>query len=211
MNEVTRILSAIEQGDSRGGRATPAPGLRRAAQARRPETGAARSPARRSRPPPWSTRPTCGSSAHERPGLGRPRATSSPPPPRRCGASSSRPPAASGAGSAAAASPASTSTPSNPPPPGPSPRPPGPRRGPRPARGQRAPGRRAGQAPLLRRPDRRGGRARPGHLAPNGRQRLGLRPGLARHGPPRRGLNVALGRDSADFVARFGRHARIGG
>ena len=35
MNDVTRILSAIEQGDPRGRRAAPAAGLRRAAPARR--------------------------------------------------------------------------------------------------------------------------------------------------------------------------------
>ena len=40
MNDVTRILSAIEQGDPQGGRAAPAAGLRRAAQAGRPEAGA---------------------------------------------------------------------------------------------------------------------------------------------------------------------------
>ena len=46
------------------------------------------------------------------------------------------------------------------------------------------------EAPLLRRPDRRGGRAAAlGIIAANGRQRLGLRPGLARRRPPRRGLN----------------------
>src|SRR5262249_8306524 len=76
--------------------------------------------------------------------------------------------------------------------PGAVPTPPRARRGPRPIRGHRAPGRGGGQAPLLCRPDRRRGRGRPRHLAPNGRRRLGLRTGLARQRPPRRALNAAV-------------------
>ena len=65
MGDVTRILSAIERGD-RGRRAAPAPGLRRAAQAGRPAAGARERRARRSRPRRWSTRRTCGWSAPSR-------------------------------------------------------------------------------------------------------------------------------------------------
>src|SRR5262249_12433802 len=50
--------------------------------------------------------------------------------------------------------------------------------------------------PLLRRPDRCGGRGGPRHLAPNGRCGLGLRAGLARHRPPRRGLNAVVEENS---------------
>ena len=63
MNEVTRILSAIEQGDPQAAeQLLPLvyDELRRLAAA---EAGAARRPARRSRPRPWSTRRTSGWSA----------------------------------------------------------------------------------------------------------------------------------------------------
>ena len=58
-------------------------------------------------------------------------------------------------------------------------------RGPRqPGEARPAPGR-AGQAPLLRRPDDRGGRRGPGRLHVHGRERLGVRPLLAPPGDGR--------------------------
>ena len=110
MNDVTRILSAIEQGDPQAAERLLPAGLRRAAQAGRPAGWPRRSPARRSRPPPWSTRPTSGWSAPTEPGAGTAAATSSPPRPRRCAASWSTTPAARRARSAAAAAGASSST-----------------------------------------------------------------------------------------------------
>ena len=86
-----------------GGRAAPAAGLRRAAQAGRRRGWRRRSRGRRSRPRPWSTRPTSGWSRARRPSGGTAAATSSPRRPRRCAASSSRTPAASGPRSTAAA------------------------------------------------------------------------------------------------------------
>ena len=93
-----------------GRRAAPAAGLRRAAQAGRPEAGPARSPARRSRPRPWSTRPTSGWSGADDARTGTAGATSSPRRPRPCAASSSRTPAARRPPRPAAAASGSTST-----------------------------------------------------------------------------------------------------
>ena len=95
MNEVTRILDAIEQGDPRAA-AQLLPlvydELRRlAAAAGWPR----RSRARRSSRRPWSTRRTCAWSARRASGTGTAAATSSPPRPRPCAASWSRTPAAS--------------------------------------------------------------------------------------------------------------------
>ena len=149
-------------------RAAAAAGLRRAAPAGGRRSWRRRSPARRSRPRPWSTRRTCGWWTPTRPSTGTAAATSSPPPPRPCGASSSNRPAASAAASAAAGTGARR-----------------PRRSIDAGRwtaadddllaldealdqlAARRPGRRrAGQAPLLRRPDRWSEAAeRPGHLA----------------------------------------------
>ena len=87
-------------GRPRGRRAAPAPGLRRAAQARRPEAGAgeARPDAPGHRPGPRGLPPARG---RRRTPAGTAAATSSPPPPRPCAASSSTPPAARPAPSAA--------------------------------------------------------------------------------------------------------------
>ena len=72
MSDVTRLLDAAAAGD-RQAAADLLPlvydELRKLAAARH---GRRRSPARPSRPPPWSTRPTCGWSADQQ--LGRPRA-----------------------------------------------------------------------------------------------------------------------------------------
>ncbi len=65
MSDVTPS-SAIEQGDPHAAERAAAAGLRRAAQARRRAGWPRRSPARRSRPPPWSTRRTSGWSAASR-------------------------------------------------------------------------------------------------------------------------------------------------
>ena len=162
-----------------GGRAAPAPGLRRAAQARRPAAGAgeARPDAPGHRPGPRGVPPA--GRTPTRPGAGTAAATSSPPRPRPCAASSSRTPAASGGSKRgggrrrvdlddvdlAAEAPPRTCWPWT-----------------RPSTRLAAedpPGGRAGQAPLLRRPVRRGGRRGPRHLRRDRRPPLGLRPGLA--------------------------------
>ena len=178
MNDVTRILSAIEQGDPQAAEELLPlvyDELRRLAGRGWPR----RSRGRRSRPRPWSTRPTSGWSMARRPSGGTAAATSSPRRPRRCAASSSRTPAASGPRSTAAgcerldlddvdiAAPA-------------------------PSEDllaldealdearSRGPGQgRARQAPLLRRADRGGGRERPRDLPHNGPTLLALRQGLA--------------------------------
>ena len=93
-----------------GGRGAPAARLRRAPAARRSRGSPRRSRGRRSRPRPWSTRPTSGSSTARRPSGGTAAATSSPRRPRRCAASSSRTPAASGPRSTAAGWSGRTST-----------------------------------------------------------------------------------------------------
>ena len=158
MNDVTRILSAIEQGDPQGGRAAPAAGLRRAPQARRAEAGAGEAradapghgPGPRGLPPAGRRRggPAAGTAA----------ATSSPPRPRRCAASSSRTPAASEPRSTAGGWSVSDLDDIDIAAPAPSDGPPGPGRGPGEAR-SRGPGQGpAREAPLLRRADRGGGR-----------------------------------------------------
>ena len=85
MNGVTRILSAIEQGDPKAA-ADLLPlvydELRKLAAARL----AMRNRARPSNRPRWSTRRTSGWSGTGAGRLGR-RGTSSPPPPRRCAGS----------------------------------------------------------------------------------------------------------------------------
>ena len=94
MNEVTRILSAAQQGDA-GAAAQLLPlvydELRKCAAQRL----AGRSPAKRFRRPPWSTKPISAWSTRPRIATGTIAATSSPPRPRRCGGSSSRTSAAS--------------------------------------------------------------------------------------------------------------------
>ena len=94
MNDVTRILSAIEPGDPRRP-SSSCPWSTTSCASWRRSGWPRRSRGRRSRPPPWSTRPTCGWSAGRQPGGGTAAATSSPPRPRRCGGSSSTEPAAS--------------------------------------------------------------------------------------------------------------------
>ena len=59
MNEVTRILSAIEQGDPQAAEQL-LPLVYDELRNWRRRNSPTRSPARRSRPPPWSTRPTSG-------------------------------------------------------------------------------------------------------------------------------------------------------
>ena len=96
-----------------------------------------------------------------------------------------RPPQAAAASTAAAGG-ASTSTTPTSPVDAPAGRPPRPRRGPGPA-GRRGPaGGRAGQAPLLRRPDRRGGRRGPRHLAAQRPTATGPTPGPGSIGELRR-------------------------
>ena len=59
MTELTRILSAIEQGDPRAAEQI-LPLVYEELRELRPRGWPGSSPARRSRPRPWSTRPTCG-------------------------------------------------------------------------------------------------------------------------------------------------------
>ena len=162
------------------GRRRPAPArLRRAAEARRRADGrgVARPHAPADRPGPRGVPPA----RRRRPTQtgGTAAATSSPPPPRPCAASSSRPPAASTAREARRRpSTASTSTPSIAGRPGPRRRPRSPWTRPSTRLAADEPrGGRAGQAPLLRRPDRRGGRRRPRHLAADRRPATGRTPG----------------------------------
>ena len=60
MNDVTRILSAIEQGDPKAAEQLLPLVYDELRAAGRPEAGPGEARARRSRPRPWSTRPTCG-------------------------------------------------------------------------------------------------------------------------------------------------------
>ena len=101
MNEVTRILDAIGQGDaSATGQLLPLvyDELRRLAAQRMAQEKPGQTFSRR----PWSTRHTCAWSVMARSGTGTAAATSSPPRPRPCAGSSSRTPAASGGASMAA-------------------------------------------------------------------------------------------------------------
>ena len=180
MNDVTRILSAIEQGDPQAAERLLPAGLRRAAHAGRAAAGPGEA---RPDPPGHGPGPRglpAPGRPGERSGPGTAAATSSPPPPRRCAASSStgRAPQAAEAGR-------------RPPPPRAGPgRPPGGRRARpttcspstrrstgSPARPRRRP--RLVKLRLLRRPDGRAGRRGPGHRPPHRRARLGLRPHLA--------------------------------
>ena len=82
MNDVTRILTAIEQGDGQAaGQLLPLvyDELRKLAAARM----AAENPGHTLTPPPWSTRRTCVSSATS---TSTTAATSSPPRRKQCGA-----------------------------------------------------------------------------------------------------------------------------
>ena len=131
MNDVTRILSAIEQGDPKAAERAPAAGLRRAAQAGRPAAGPGEArpdapghgPGPRGVPPAGRTPRT--------PGLGQPRpllrrrGRGHAPHPRRERPPQGEPRSAAGAGSG------STSTRPSSPTDEPRRRPAGPRRGPR--------------------------------------------------------------------------------
>ena len=182
MSEVTRILSAIEQGDPQAAGATPAAGLRRAAPAGRRSSWPRRQPGqtlqatalvheaylrlvgRASRPSDWDSRGhffAAAAEAMRRILVERARRKRRPQARRR---------------TRRAARPRRH----RPRPGAPRRRPARPRRGPRPAR-RRGPAQgRAGQAPLLRRPD-----PRPRPPPPSGISRahrrppLGLRPRLA--------------------------------
>ena len=157
-DDVTRILSAIEQGDPQAAEQLLPAGLRRAAQAGRPAAGPgeARADAPGHGPGPRGLPPA--GRRRGRPGAGTAAATSSPPRPRRCAASSSRTPAASGRRSTAGGRDAVDLDEAELAPPSPRRGPARPRRGPDAARRPRTRQGRAGQAPLLRRPDHRGGR-----------------------------------------------------
>ena len=158
MNDVTRMLSAIERGEARAAEEFLPLVYDELQAAGGGEARPRRSRVRRSRQPPWSTRRTCGWSDPSPTGPGTGGGTSSPPPPRRCGASWSTERAGSGASNEVAADyritldlartgftrararPAGAGRGIDPP------------RRPRPSQG------RAGQAPLLRRADSSAGR-----------------------------------------------------
>ena len=175
-------------GRTGGGRPAAATGLRRVAPLAA-QSWRMKRRGRRSRPRPWSTKRICASSAVTRPSRGTVVATSSPPLPRPCAASWSKTPAAAAASNAAAATFATTSTTCN------WPRragrgPAGPGRRPESARRGRSGQGRAGQAPLLRGHDHRGGGRRPRHFVRHRQALLGLRPRLALPGRCRRSLGI---------------------
>ena len=221
MNDVTRILSAIEQGDPQAAEQLLPAGLRRAAPAGRPAAGAGEArpdppghgPGPRGVPPAGRT-PT-------RPAPGTAAATSSPPPPRPCAASSStsarrkrpqagrRPPAASWTWRSTRSRPTprpTTCSPST-----------------RPSTGSR---RRTAQAAELVKLRYFAGltveqaAAVAGHLAAHRRAPLGLRPRLALR-PARPARRAGLSRDRENLPGIFGglrpgrrmmeRTARLGG
>ena len=178
MSDVTRLLDAAAAGDRQA-----AADLLPLVYDELRKLAAARMAGRVARPHPPADRPgprgvPPAGRAGRRRSAGTAAATSSPPPPRPCAASSSTPPAASGAEKHGGDFTRRDLDPDRPAAPEPSPTTCSPWTRPSTGSPPTSPGRRrAGQAPLLRRADRRGGRRRPRHLAPNGRPPTGPTPG----------------------------------